>query len=95
MNDVTFGGKKIAAGRYSIVIVPTETEWTLKLNSGLDGWGNFGYDDNLDIVSVTAPVTKSDEEIENLSLTLYEASKGIVHLKIGWDTSVAEFPISL
>lgn len=95
VNDVTFGGKKIAAGRYSIVIIPSETEWTLKLNSGLDGWGNFGYDDSLDIVSVTAPVTKSDEELENLSLTLYEASEGTVHLKIGWDTSVAEFPITL
>ena len=94
-NDVTFGGKTIKAGRYSAIITPTESEWTLTLNTGLDGWGNYGYDDSLDVVSVSAPVSKSDKELEHLSITLYEASKNTVHLKIGWDTSVAEFPITL
>ena len=95
VNDVKFGGKDIKAGRYSIVIIPTENEWTLKLNTGLDGWGNFGYDDTKDILSVSAPVTKSDKEIENLSISLYEASENTVHLKIGWDMSIAEYPITL
>ena len=95
VNDVTFGGKTIKAGRYSAIIIPTKNEWTLKLNSGLDGWGNFGYDDSKDVVSVSAPVTKSDKEIENLSIALYKASENTVHLKIGWDTSIAEFPITI
>ena len=94
-NDVTFGGKEIKAGRYSVIIIPTEKEWTLKLNTGLDGWGNYGYDAKLDVASVTVPVTKSENVIENLSVSLYEASKNTVHLKIGWDTTVAEFPITL
>jgi len=94
-NDVTFGGKDIKAGRYSIIIIPTENEWTLKLNTDLDGWGNYGYDESKDIVSISAPVTKSDEEIENLSIALYKASENTIHLKIGWDTSIAEFPVTL
>lgn len=95
INDVTFGGKTIKAGRYSIIIIPSENQWTLKLNTDLDGWGNYGYDPSKDILSISAPVTKSDKEIENLSIVLYEASANTVHLKIGWDTSVAEFPISI
>ncbi len=95
INDVTFGGKNIKAGRYSIIIIPTENEWTLKLNTELDGWGNYGYDESKDILSVSVPVTKSEEEIENLSIALYEASKNTIHLKIGWDTTIAEFPITL
>jgi hypothetical protein len=95
VNDVTFGGKEIKAGRYSIIIIPTETEWTLKLNTELDGWGNYGYDATKDIASVSVPVTKSDKEIENLSIALYAASENTVHLKIGWDTSIAEYPITL
>lgn len=95
INDVMFGGQEIKAGRYSIIIIPTEKEWTLKLNTELDGWGNYGYDAAKDIVSVSVPVTKSNKEIENLSIALYEASAKTVHLKIGWDTSVAEFPITL
>lgn len=94
-NDVTFGGKKIKAGRYSIIIIPTAKEWTLKLNTGLDGWGNYGYDASKDIASMSVPVTKSKKEIENLSIVLYKASKNTIHLKVGWDTTVAEFPIML
>ena len=95
MNDVKFGGKTIKAGRYTIIIIPTETEWTLKLNTELDGWGNYGYDATKDIASVSVPVTKSDDEIENLSIALYEATENTVHLKIGWDKTIAEFPIML
>ena len=46
-------------------------------------------------MSVTAPVSKSEEVIENLSIALYKASENTVHLKIGWDNSVAEFPITI
>ncbi|AUC83576.1 DUF2911 domain-containing protein [Lacinutrix sp. Bg11-31] len=95
LNDVLFGGKEIKAGRYTLIIIPTEKEWTLKLNTELDGWGNYGYDASKDIASVTVPVTKSTKEIENLSIALYEASEKKVHLKIGWDATVAEFPITL
>ncbi|WP_299781520.1 DUF2911 domain-containing protein [uncultured Formosa sp.] len=95
MNDVKFAGKDIKAGRYSIIIIPTATEWTLKLNTELDGWGNYSYDTSHDIASLSVPVTKSNKEIENLSIALYEASPKTVHLKIGWDTTVAEFPITI
>ena len=95
VNDVIFGGKEIKAGRYTIIIIPTETEWTLKLNTELDGWGNYGYDATKDILSVSAQVNNNNKEIENLSIALYEASQNTVHLKIGWDTSTAEFPITL
>lgn len=95
LNDVTVGGKTVKAGRYSIIIIPTANEWTLKLNTGLDGWGNYGYDESNDVASVSVAVTESDTEIENLSIALYEASKNTVHLKIGWDTTVVEFPITL
>lgn len=95
INDVSFGGKKIKAGRYSIIIIPNEEEWTLKLNTELDGWGNYGYDASKDIASLSVPVTKGSKVIENLSIALYEASTNTVHLKIGWDTTIAEFPILL
>ena len=88
-------GKEIKAGRYTIIIIPTETEWTLKLNTELDGWGNYGYDATKDILSVSAQVNNSNKEIENLSIALYEASQDTVHLKIGWDTSTVKFPITL
>jgi len=88
MTDVTFGGTDIKAGRYSLIAIPTAKNWTLKLNTELDGWGNYGYDSSKDIATITAPVTASSKEIENLSIALYEASAKVIHLKIGWDTTI-------
>lgn len=95
MTDVIFGDTPIKAGRYSLIAIPTATAWTLNLNTVLDGWGNYGYDASKDIASITVPVQTSKKEIEHLSITFYEASKNVIHLKIGWDTSFAEFPINL
>ncbi len=95
MTDVVFGNTPIKAGRNSFIAIPTATEWTLKLNTIVDGWGNYGYDPSKDIASITAPVQSSKKEIEYLSIALNEVSTTIAHLKIGWDTSIAEFPITL
>lgn len=95
MTDVVFGGTTVKAGRYSLLIIPLEDTWTLKLNTALDGWGNYGYEPAKDIASISASVKKDGKEIEHLSMALYEASDKIIHLKIGWDTYSAEFPITL
>lgn len=95
MTDVIFGETPVKAGRYSLLIIPSENEWVLKLNTLLDGWGNYGYDSSRDIASISAPVKKEGKIVEFLSMSLYEASENVIHLKIGWDTSSAEFPIQL
>lgn len=95
MTDVMVGKTKVKAGRYSVIIIPTKDSWTLKINSENDGWGNYSYDASKDVASITVPTQKSSKEIEQLSVVLYEKSTNVVHLKIGWDTTVAEFPIML
>ncbi|AXG69244.1 hypothetical protein KORDIASMS9_01464 [Kordia sp. SMS9] len=95
MTDVMVGDTQVKAGRYSVVIIPTKDSWTMKINSENDGWGNYSYDASKDVASITVPTQKSDKEIEQLSVVLYEKSENTVHLKIGWDTTVAEFPITL
>ena len=49
MKDAMIGGKELKAGRYSMIVVPTETEWTVHINSENDGWGNFSHKDEMDI----------------------------------------------
>lgn len=95
MTDVMVGDTKVKSGRYSVIIIPNESSWTLKINSENDGWGNYSYDASKDVASITVPTQKSDAELEQLAIVLYEKSKNVVHLKIGWDTTIAEFPIIL
>lgn len=95
LTDVVFGGTEVKAGRYTLIAVPTEKEWTIKLNSVNDGWGNYSYDSAFDVASVTVPTAISANEIEALSIVMYEKTKNVVHIKIGWDNTTAEIPVTL
>ncbi len=95
MTDVVFGGTDIKAGRYSLIAIPEQNQWTLKLNTLLDGWGNYGYKPSQDIASITVPTQISKKVIEQLSMALYKVSENKIHLKIGWDNTFAEFPMTL
>lgn len=96
LSDATIGGKLVKAGRYSIVITPTEKEWTVHINSENDGWGNYSHKPELDLVTTTIPVTMDSSSLENLSMALYSPKDdNVVHLKIGWDKFRAELPITV
>lgn len=95
MTDVIFGDKTIKAGRYTLIATPQKDSWTIHLNSDLDGWGNYSYDPSKDIASMIVPLQTSKKVIEALSIVMYEKSDNLVHIKIGWDHTIAEIPITL
>jgi hypothetical protein len=92
---VMIGESVLDPGRYALYCIPSKDNWTLKVHPNLDGWGNFGYDSSKDLASVTAQVTKFNDAIVALSMTMYKAESGKVHLKVGWENSIVEFPITL
>ena len=95
MTDVKFGGKHVKAGRYLLMATPTEKKWEVTLNSVVDQWGIYAVDTKFNVATVTVPVQESTEVIEALSIVLYEKSKNVVHIKIGWDKTIVEVPVTL
>ena len=68
--DVKFGGKKVAAGTYTMFAVPGEKEWTIILNSQPGQWGEYSYEKNKDkdVEKITVPVRKLDKVVEQLTI---------------------------
>jgi len=93
--DVTFGGKKIPAGTYALLTIPTETEWTIILSSDVDQWGAYSYNEALDVARVTVPVQKSETPIENFSIQFAKKDAKTTTMYMGWDTVMVAVPISL
>jgi hypothetical protein len=89
------GGTTLQAGRYTLYCTPATDKWTLSVSPMLDGWGNYGYDYTKDVAKVTANVKVTESLIEAFSITMYQASPNVVHLKAGWENTVVEFPIEL
>lgn len=94
--DATVQGKKIKAGVYSLYAIPNETEWTLIFNSDLDQWGAYSYKPELDVLRVTAPVTKPEEMVENLTIQFKKADDNVKNsvMMIAWDNALVEVPVS-
>lgn len=89
--DGTFGGQAVKAGTYTLFTIPTETEWTIILNSALKQWGAYGYEKikDKDVLKVKVPSSKLDGVVEKLTFRFIEGN-----MIIEWDKTQVTVPIS-
>ena len=86
--DMTFGGKPVKAGTYSLFTIPGEKEWTIILNSELDVWGAFSYKEANDVLKVNVPAT-TGEAVEDFSI-VFENN----NMHLAWGTTRVAVPVS-
>lgn len=94
-SPVKIGKQVVPAGRYTVGAIPAADNWEVFFSLDTDGWGVYAYKPEHNVATITVPTSKSAEVIENFSISLYEASPGTVHMKMGWDMTVVEVPIIL
>jgi hypothetical protein len=89
--DVSFAGKPVKAGTYTMFTVPETNEWTVILNSQLGQWGAYDYDKNKDkdVLQVKVPAKKLSAPIEQLTIR-FEGNNMIIE----WDTTQVAVPIT-
>jgi len=90
--DIDLNGKKVTAGTYSLFTIPGEKEWAIILNSDLDYWGAYKYNEKKDVIRVTAPVTTLNDALENFSIQFEGKGEKQGVMKLAWDKTVAEVP---
>ncbi|NNE76175.1 MAG: DUF2911 domain-containing protein [Pricia sp.] len=93
-SDVSFGGKNIPAGDYSLFTIPGENEWTVILNKNLNQWGAYSYDESADVARIDVPAKSDSESLEPFSIAFEEADGG-VHMVMGWDKTRVAVPIEM
>jgi hypothetical protein len=88
--DVTFGGKAVKAGTYSLFTIPSEAgDWTVIINSARNVWGSYFYKQDQDVVRVSGTVSRSEKSIEAFSMLI----DSDMTLKMGWGNTVVSVPI--
>ncbi|MEQ8425441.1 MAG: DUF2911 domain-containing protein, partial [Cyclobacteriaceae bacterium] len=90
--DVTFGDKKISAGTYSLYSIPNKDKWTIVLNSKLDTWGAYEYDESKDVARVDVPAGKSDGEVEAFTIA-FDGKDGSGNLILAWENTMVKVPL--
>jgi len=92
--DMMFGETSVKAGTYSLFTIPEGSEWTVILNSKLNQWGAYSYDESADVARIKASSGMGDESLEAFSIAFKEVDSG-VHMILGWGTSRVAVPFSL
>jgi len=94
-SDLMIEGKKIAAGHYSIHMIPSEKEWVVIFNKKNDLWGSYGYDENEDALRINITPVKAEHQewlifgFENLAGTKATAFMHWEKVKIPFSVEVA------
>lgn len=88
-SNVKINGKKLAAGRYSLFTIPTESTWTVIFNKEADQWGAYEYKDSEDALRVTVTPTPTTDMAERLVFTA--DAKGMVTMK--WEKMAVSFKV--
>ncbi|MEN2281630.1 DUF2911 domain-containing protein [Algoriphagus sp. SE2] len=92
--DLTIGGKSLKAGTYSMFAIPGESEWTIIINSDLDYWGAFKYDESKDVIRFTVDSKSSPEVVESFSIRFEDLGNNTAVMRLGWDQTMVEIPIA-
>jgi hypothetical protein len=90
--DVSFAGQPLKAGKYAVYAYPGKNNWQINVNSKSNLWGAAEPDHDTDVLTVTVPVSYSDEVVEQFKIS-FEATTEGAEMVLRWDTSVVKIPI--
>jgi hypothetical protein len=90
VKDGTFGGKPVKKGTYTLFTIPSETEWTIILNSQLNQNGAFEYDQNKEknVLEVKAAAKKAANAVEKFTIRPTDTA-----LVLEWDATSVSVPM--
>jgi hypothetical protein len=93
--DVTIGGQEIKAGNYGLFATVNKDNWEFILHENVQSWGSANHDAESDVVKVMAKTEKTPSTLEALSMTFVEKGDNMIELVVGWENTMARFPIQL
>ena len=80
------GKTLIKPGTYSLFTIPGEKEWTMIINSEINLWGAYYYNQKYDVATMQATITKGETEAFSIAFT--EVDNGI-QMHLGWGPVIA------
>ncbi|RYY49475.1 MAG: DUF2911 domain-containing protein [Chitinophagaceae bacterium] len=92
-DDVTIGGKLIKAGKYGLLSIPDNNDWTLIITTDLTVTSPGQYKQENDVVRVKAPVRKLAEKVETFTINFSNITNNSTELQLSFDNALVTLPI--
>ena len=92
--DVTIGGQKVPAGKYSLHTIPGKTEWTIIFNKVAEQWGSYEYDASKDALRIKA-VPAAGPHQEWLTFSFPDIQQNSAVIEIAWEKVRVPFKVEM
>ncbi|HVW60419.1 MAG TPA: DUF2911 domain-containing protein [Puia sp.] len=93
-DDVTIEGTKVPAGKYGLLTIPGQDEWTIIITRQLDVTNPAAYKQDQDVVRVRSRVEELPFSIESFTILFSDVTSNTCRLDLCWDKTVVSFKIS-
>ncbi|HTE30871.1 MAG TPA: DUF2911 domain-containing protein [Chryseolinea sp.] len=96
--DLSFDGKKLRKGKYSIWTIPDEETWTIIFNGEYGQWGigpsgEANRDPHRDVLSTSVHAVQSQREFEQFTISFEKVGEEAEMVFI-WDKTLVAVPFS-
>jgi tetratricopeptide (TPR) repeat protein len=92
--EVTIGGKKVPAGKYGLLTIPGQSEWTIIISKQTDVTSPSAYKESEDVVRFTAKAEEMPFSVESFMIVFGDVKPTSMTTSIIWDKTVVSFDIT-
>ena len=92
--EVTFGDKKIPAGKYGLLTIPDAGEWTVILSKQLDVTSPAAYKQDQDVARIKVKADELPFSIESFMMVFDNIKPASMNLVMLWDKTAVTIPIA-
>ena len=93
-DDVTIGGKKIAAGKYGLLSIPDKDNWILIITKQLDVTSPAAYKEESDVVRINVKPMMLNDKIETFTMQFTNIKSSTCDLNLQWENTSVTLPVS-
>lgn len=93
-DEVTIGGKKIAAGKYGLLSIPGNDNWVLIITKQLDVTSPAAYKEESDVVRVNVKPMMIKDKVETFTMQFANVKASTCDLNLMWENTAITLPIS-
>lgn len=92
-DTVNVGGTKLAPGKYGLLTIPGEDEWTVIFSKQLDVTSPAAYKQEMDAARIKVKAEELEEKHETFQMQFANVTSNQVDLQIAWDDVGVNVPI--
>jgi Protein of unknown function (DUF2911)/Tetratricopeptide repeat len=93
-DDVNIGGTKVAAGKYGLLTIPDQNQWTIIITKQLDVTSPAAYKQDQDVVRLTAKPEDLPFSLETFTIFFNDVKATSMNIELVWDKTAVAFPIT-